>query len=204
MDGSGQRRIDLAIPAAVRQLGPRATLRWQVDLGQMIEPCDAIARLDGKAGQALALQAPEDCRGTVLACWVEDGAEVVVGEPVLTLDMEAYPLPATSSRRDPDGLSEAPRARYDPGLPGLFQPEAEGSPFDAAQTASAKALSRRDRNSLATVGALSLLGLLAAGIGVLACLAMRSGGPALFVAAALAIVAVSLSYGKDRMDRIGG
>jgi hypothetical protein len=204
MDGGGHRRIVLAVPAAIRQLGTRATLRWQVDPGEMIEPYDPIARLDGEAGKALVLQAPEDCHGTVLTCWVEDGAEVVVGEPVLTLEVEAFALPDTSSRRDPRGLAEVPQKKYDLHLPGLSQPEAAGSPFDAPQTVSATRLSRHDRNSLAIVGALSLLGLLAAGIGVLVGLAMRSGAPALFVAVALAIVAVSLSYGKDRMDRIGG
>jgi hypothetical protein len=39
------------------------------------------------------------------------------------------------------------------------------------------------------VGAVSLLGLLIAAIGALACIVMRSGGPALFVAVSLAIVA---------------
>jgi len=209
---SDNRQIRLAVPATIRRLGPRAILRWQVDPGQKIRPHDPIARLDGKGGEvALVLQAPEDCYGIILACWVEDGAEVIVGEPVLTLRAEQPGSADTWSGRESfqlseqaPGLSERAQAEYEPDLPGLSQAEPGESPFDALQGVSARHLSRHDRVGLAVVGAVSLLGLLIAAIGLVACIVLRTGAPALVVALSLAVVAGSLSYGKDRMDRIGG
>jgi hypothetical protein len=43
-----------------------------------------------------------------------------------------------------------------------------------------------------------------AAVSMIVCLVMQSGMPAVVVAVALALMASSLSYGKDRMDRIGG
>jgi hypothetical protein len=196
---SDDHRVLLAIPADAGRLGKNVTLRWQVDLGQSIGPHDPIARLDGDDGQqALVLQAPDGCEGIVADYRIDDGARVVIGEPVLAVIEHA------SSRADDFGLSDAAQRPYEPDLPGLSQGEPSASAFGRIETVVAKRLSRNDRASLAVVGAVSVLGLFMAAVGMIVCLVMQSGMPAVVVAVALALMASSLSYGKDRMDRIGG
>jgi hypothetical protein len=148
----------------------------------------------------LVLQAPDGCEGIVADYWIDDGARVVIGEPVLAV------TDRTSSRDDAFELSDAPQRPYGPDLSGLSQGEPSASPFGRIETVVAKKLSPSDRASLAVVGAASVVGLFIAAVGMIACLLTRSGIPALVVAMAmaLALVATSLSYGKDRMDRIGG
>ena len=198
MHVSDDHRVLLAIPADARRLGKNVALRWQVDRGQSLRPHGSIARLDGDDGQgALVLQAPDGCEGIVADFWVDDGARVVIGEPVLAV------VEHISSRDDDFGLSDAAQP-YDPDLTGLSQGEPSTSSFGRIETVVAKKLSPNDRASLAAVGAVSVLGLFIAAVGMIACLFMRSGMPAVVVAVALALVATSLSYGKDRMDRIGG
>jgi hypothetical protein len=201
MPANDDRRAQLAVPAEVLRLGARVRLRWQVGLGQLLEPTQPIARLDGDAGKgSLLLEVPSDCRGMVEELWIEDGAEVMVGEPLVTL------APRAAADHPSEGLAEAAVAfdHRDSGMWGLSQSAAANqAPLDAAYAVPARRLRRMDRIILAAVGGFGLAGLVFAAIGVLSCLVLRDGAPALLAAGSLAVVAVGLSSGKACLDRIG-
>ena len=203
MTAVDEAKIQLAVPAAARSLGARVRLRWQVGLGQLVEADHPIARLDGDAGKgSLLLQVPSDCRGAVAEHWVTDGAEVMVGEPVVTL--VAMPTAAQAA-----GLAEEVPAGFRPTdrpeLGGLRQTDvANHLGFDIGHGVPARRLSGADRIALAAVGCSGLLGLACAALALPLFLVMRDGTAALLAAGSLAIVAAGLTYGKERLDRVGG
>lgn len=198
MSEVADRKRRLAVPSEVRRLGACVRLHWQVDPGQLVLPHDPIARLDGEGDASLLLEVPSHCRGRVAELWVDDGATVMVGEPIMTL---------TVGEHEPLGLAEPPTQFVHPlggESGGLGQADgANVSPLEVADAVPARRLSQTDRITLATVGGLGLAGLAFAMVGLLLGLIIRDGGPALLAAGSLAVVAAGLAYGKVRLDRIG-